>query len=156
MKKNGLKLTATLFALILVAVGSIACSVFDESDNPASEVTKTTAVLSLAVAEDTAGRTALPAVSSVQTFDSFAFQAVSGTNTITKSWTADESRSAYERMTGDTITIDTGAWAFTLTAKKGGAVYAGSCKKEIIAGKNSISFALSLAGGQHSDTHDRA
>ncbi|MBQ9205557.1 MAG: leucine-rich repeat protein [Treponema sp.] len=147
MKKNLMKTTAIFLACAALFAS---CSLFDDDDSPSENSavatsTAKTAYLSLSIAEDSSARTALPSVSSAEQFDSFVFEADSGTDPITKSWESDSENSAYTKMTAEKLEIASGTWNFMLTAKKGGAAYTGSLEKEIVSGANSLSFTLSLA-----------
>ena len=147
MKKNLMKTTAVFLA---GAVLFASCSLFDDDDSPSENSavaasTAKTAYLSLSIAEDSSARTALPSVSSAEEFDSFVFEADSGSDPITKSWESDSENSAYAKMTAEKLAVASGTWKFTLTAQRGGATYTGSLEKEIGSGENSLSFTLSLA-----------
>ena len=149
MKKNILKTTA----LFIVLSGLLSSCTLFEDDSSSEIVTAVTtkteaakkAVLSLSVAGEDEARTALPSVSSAQEFESLDFGATSGVTSITKSWTSDSTKSAYSKMLAETFEMDTGAWNFTLTAKKGGMTYTGTLNKELVAGANSIEFTLALS-----------
>ena len=70
-------------------------------------------------------------------------------NSIDKTWSKDETNSAYSKMTTDSLAISAGEWNFTLTGKvKEGEVelasYEGTLTKTIGSGENSLQFKLLL------------
>ena len=70
-------------------------------------------------------------------------------NSIDKTWSKDETNSAYSKMTTDPLAISAGEWNFTLTGKvKEGEVelasYEGTLTKTIGSGENSLQFKLLL------------
>ena len=127
MKKRLLVLIAALTALVFASCSNI--------NNP-QEGKK--AYIKIGLTD--ASRTALPAASKLTDFDSFALAGTTDDTAlaINKTWTKDPSSEKIKVTIGKT-------YAFTLTAKKGGATWKGTQSLTVVAGENALNFSIALA-----------
>lgn len=93
-------------------------------------------------------RTALPVVDSMDEIESFSLIGkLDGVNVIDELYKSntDGSKTAYEKLGEAEILAQVGkTYDFTMTAKKGGAIWKGSTKAKINSGANTLSFSLKI------------
>lgn len=128
------------------------CNIFGEESGNEEKNTVSVPTIVVSVVDEKA-RTAFPEMetSKITEYHLTGTTSTSGAviDSIDKTWSKDETNSAYSKMTTDSLAISAGEWNFTLTGKvKEGEVelasYEGTLTKTIGPGENSLQFKLLL------------